>query len=140
VPVVPASPERHVRFIASSWCAGAGKPREALHYLLRHGIAKAAVRELEKPGPEGETLFVGWAAVLANNPQTVLWTYTKPAARRGGNMVDLLTELGTDTTQPMRAAFYAPACDGLIRSGWAITYLTDDERNDLYNEPETKDK
>ncbi len=125
MPIVPADPERHGRFIFGTWCASACEPRERLHELLRRGIAKAVVYDLQKNGKDGKPLFAGWAAVLDKDPQTVVWAYVPPRVRKGGNMVEMLTAIGTDVTQPMRAAFWSPACDGLIRNAWGqITYLS----------------
>lgn len=117
-----------------TWCASACEPREALHALLRRGVARAVVRDLqnEERSRDGKPDFPGWAAVVVKDPQVVVWAYTKPRGRRDGNMVALLMELGTDLTREMRAVYWSPACDGLISKGWPIRYLTADERAELY--------
>lgn len=114
--IVPADPAVHGRWIFSTFCSGAGEPRETLHRLLRTGAARAAVMQTEADA----SVFASWAAVISNQ-QTICWTYTKPLVRRRGHMVALLDFLGVDTTQPMYALFPSPALLGLIRKGWPIT-------------------
>jgi hypothetical protein len=139
MPIVPLDPNAHGRFVFGTWCISAGEPRERLHYLLRTGVARAVVRVFARMGHDGKPLFGGWAAAVVADPQVVIWAYTQPRVRKDGNMVAFLTAAGCDTTKPMRAAFRSPACDGLIRGGWPIAYLSRDELEALYLRPRSAD-
>jgi len=114
--IVPFDPELHARFVFSAWCAGSGEPFERLHGLLRRG-ARCAVRV----GQLNRDIYMGYAVV--DGPQTVIWCYTKEKLRAKGIMRDLLDHLGVDIAKPIRALFWSPVADALVRKGWPLVYL-----------------
>ena len=125
----PFDPEIHAHFVFSAWCLGSGEPRNHLHEMLRHKVAKCMVREagLVKVGPlQGKPACVAWAAVIAENPQEVVWAYTKARQCKLGMMTQLLTELGTNTTIPMLLSTRSGSGDAMARKlrerGWKILF------------------
>lgn len=127
--IVDYEPARHRNFVLSSFAHGAGEPQSELESLLHHGQARCKVFV----GAGNPDLFVGWAAVVASNPQVVVWAFTKwtpgGVARRRGVMRFLLGALGTDVAAPMIALYPSPACLALIERGWPITVAGDSNGN-----------
>ena len=120
--IVPYDPVVHRRFVFSAWCLGAGEPFDRLHRIFRAG-ARCAVRV----GSTNPSVFMGYL-VVAPEPQTVVWAYTKERLQGQGICKALLEHMGIDRTLPMVVLFPSPAADALMRRGWPIRYGADDER------------